>query len=227
MLQPLCDNETLLEALQAQLPEAKDLWLAKGRSLALMSRWEEADAAYSRFDEPLAADDETWFELACVKLLAGNDAGYRKLLETLRERAGEQPEPFAAFILARIHGIAPQQKEIADQAVLWGEEAVAQQPTPWFVHALTLARIRAGQSEKAIKTLTQQLKDKTWSPFQNKIALALAYRNAGEDQLAQEWLSASRQWQAQIRNTAVKGRVNVPVIAWLPFHVLLQEAERK
>ena len=227
MLQELCRNEKLFEALRKRLPEAKDLWLGRARSLALMSRWKEADAAYTQFDLQLAPRDETWLELACAKLLVGDEEGYRELLQQFRLSTGESPEPFAAFVLARTHAMTPQNAETAERAVQWGEFALENEQPAWFVHALALAQIRAGKTDEAIQTLRQQLDTGTWSPFQNQIALALAYRHAGDKQRAQEWIAEACQWQIEKKKTAVDGTVAVQVIDWLPFHVMLREAERE
>ena len=160
------------------------------------------------------------------KLLAGDDVGYRALLRKFRAQAGESPEPFAAFILARMHGIAPQERAIAEKAVKWGEFAVANEQSAWFVHALALAQIRAGKPDEAIPTL-DRLASEMWSPAQNQVALAVAYRQAGDNKQTQEWIVQARQWQAEKRKAAVDGTVDVQVIDWLPFHVMLQEAERE
>ncbi len=126
-----------------------------------------------------------------------------------------------------MHGIAPQEKEIAAKSVKWGKLAAANEQPAWFVHTLALAQVRAGESDEAIQTLRQQVTTATWSPFLNQIALAVAYRLAGEKKQSQIWIKLARQWQADQRNAAVEGTVNVQVIDWLPFHVLLREAERQ
>ncbi len=62
LLQQICGNEAMFEALRKRLPDANELWLAQGRRLALMSRWKEANAAYAKYDHQPDRDDEIWLE---------------------------------------------------------------------------------------------------------------------------------------------------------------------
>lgn len=152
----------------------------------------------------------------------------RRHQNPLRHRASESPEADAAFLLARIHGMARQDVGLANKAVEWGERGLSDEQRPWLVHALALAQFRAGKTDEAIQTLKQQVETAAWSgQFQNQIALALAYRLSGDEQQAEAWIEKARQWQAEQQKAVVDGTFSVQIVDWLPFHVMLQEAERE
>ncbi len=225
LLLDLCRHEALFDALVRRLPGESDLWLGRARSLALESRWGESAAAYARYGEDLPDNSETWLELACSRLLVGDLAGYRETLARLREQAGETPGGFSAFVLARTTCMVPQDQDLAEQAVHWGNHSLIDNQDHWMVHALGLALFRAKDYDAARKRLQESLAG-SWQPAQNQLALALASYHAGDKQLARQWLDKARQRIDKKKALAAGGPVNAQVIDWLPINVLLMEAEK-
>src|SRR5262249_33658809 len=136
-------------------PDDSQLRIAIGRQHAQLSQWAEAAGHYARASASRPIHDDT-FEEGCLLLLAGNDAGYRAFCKRLVSGAGGRKDPFAAFVLARTCGLAAGAVDDPRQAVRWGEQAVAGGPKiAWFLHALALARYRAGQFEKAVQRLDE------------------------------------------------------------------------
>ena len=98
-------------------------------------------------------DLEVGFEVACCHLIVDDLEGYHQVANRFRELAGEMPNPFNAFVLARTAGLAAQTPELAKQAVGWGQHGLTNGPRPWEAHALDLAIYRAGDHVAAIARL--------------------------------------------------------------------------
>ncbi len=224
LLRELGRHDALFDALVQCLPEDSGLWLGRARNLALESRWPESAAAFARYEETPPDNSEIWLEVACARLLAGDRAGYRETLARLRDRAGEAPGGFAAFVLARTISMVPQDRDLAQQAVGWGEQSLIDSRDHWKVHALGLALLRAGDYDAARSRLRDSLAG-DWQPAQNHLALALADYHAGDKQQARQWLDEARQSIDKKKALAAAGPVDEQVLDWLATNVLLIEAE--
>ncbi len=44
---------------------------------------------------------EEWFEHACLRLIVGDNHGYRSFVREMRRSAGQTSDPFVAYVLAR------------------------------------------------------------------------------------------------------------------------------
>jgi tetratricopeptide (TPR) repeat protein len=227
-LQNLAGNEELFEALRRQLPGDSDLWLARGRSLALRSEWDAAAEAFSQYSETPAADSEVWFEIACINLIDDDVPGYQKWLARLTEQAGENPKAFSAFVLARTCGLAEQKDDdLAQKAVAWGEFAVSQEPKDWFIHGLGLSHLRAGNLVQAEKLFHQSMDRNGWGKPQNELGLALVAQAQRNQDQAEKYISSVRRWIDEQQEEAQAGPVDVQSIDWIAVHALLREAEAK
>jgi WD40 repeat protein len=229
MLMQLVESERLFDALRQRLPQAHDLWLARGRCLAIRNRWQAAAAAFTRYLElasPAEIDFEVGFEAACCHLIVDDLEGYHQVANRFRELAGEKPHPFNAFVLARTAGLAAQTPELAKQAVGWGQHGLSNDRRPWVAHALGLALYRAGDHDAAIARLTESL-DTDWYDVANQLALALVYHDSGQHEQARQLLLEAHQWRDKQLQRASDGVVQEQVIDWLAVHALLHEAENK
>ncbi len=110
-------------------PNDGDLRLERGALFAKVQRWKEAAADYDR----AAADrhfDDDWRTDACLRILSGDDDGYRKLCAQLAERYGTTQDSQDAFWAGYIVSLAPDAGVDAALAVRWEERAVAAAPAP-------------------------------------------------------------------------------------------------
>ncbi len=92
--------------------------------MAKLRRWKEAAADYDR----AAADrhfDDDWRSDACLRILSGDDDGYRKLCAGLAERYGATRDSQDAFWAGYIVSLAPDAGVDAALPVRWEERAVA------------------------------------------------------------------------------------------------------
>src|SRR5262249_27521742 len=126
-------NEELFDRLTALRPEVDSLWFARGRWFATAKKWDEAAAAFARVIEkvPLPIRDRPYdeaFEHPCLRLLADDPAGYREYCRTLAERAGDSPDPYLAFMVARACACGPKPPVESTRAVAWARLAVKTWP---------------------------------------------------------------------------------------------------
>src|SRR5262249_23504869 len=120
---------------------------------SVLGQWDKAaddlTLTLKRFAPPGSAppDDDIWLQLACLRLLQGDDPGYGQLCRQLLERSGRAEQGLtgqSAFVASRTCALRPEGGAPPAQAVLWAEQAVASDPKcPWFLHTLALAHYRA------------------------------------------------------------------------------------
>jgi Tfp pilus assembly protein PilF len=140
---------------------------------------------------------------------------------------GETRDPFTAFVLARICGLAPGAAADPERAVGWGKQAVASGPKiAWYLHALALAHLRAGQHRRAIKQFEASLQE-DWQGAQvlNELGLALAYQKRGDTKKARDWLDKAVRSLNRLKPSSAKKPVTIPATDWLEAEVLRREAE--
>jgi tetratricopeptide (TPR) repeat protein len=207
-------------------PRDTQLRVALGRRYAQLSQWAEAAPHYAAVIESRPAQDDT-FEHACLRLLVDDRAGYQRFCKKLAARAGETRDPFTAFVLARICGLASGAAADPERAVDWGKQAVASSPrTAWYLHALALAHLRAGQYRQAIKQFEASLQE-NWEGVHvlNELGLALAYQKLGETKKARDWLDKAVRSLKRLKPKSAKTPVTLPATDWLEAEVLRREAE--
>ena len=207
-------------------PKDGMLWIGRGRYLGRRGRWKEAAEAYARViaTRPLERNEE-WYEYACLLLLAGDTAGYRRFCQEQIARAGTVKDPFLAYVLARTCGQAPGAADPA-QVVRWGEQAVRSERNAWFLHTLGLALYRAGQYEQAIKLLEESDRA-NWGQrtLLNWLALALAHHRLGHAAAARRWLDKATAELKRVRDAKPNELADFPITDWLEAEVLRREAE--
>jgi WD40 repeat protein/serine/threonine protein kinase/Flp pilus assembly protein TadD len=220
----LLPRQKVFERLLELRPGEGLLWVTRARDRARRSQWAQAAADYARGIES-RPPSEDWFECACVRLILGDTAGYRRLCKRLVERAGPEPEPAVAFVLARTCALAPDAGVEPAQAVRWGERAAAGQPdTAYVLHALGLAYYRAGKYEQAVARLTESDSSRWDATYLNWLALALAHHRLGHEAEARRWFGKAA--ERLDRERMAPGLPVAPLaIDWLEAQVLRRQAE--
>jgi serine/threonine protein kinase/WD40 repeat protein/Flp pilus assembly protein TadD len=168
------------------------LWSGRARYHVERGEWKEAADDFARAVE-LTDPNERSYELAAVLLVAGDEAGYRKAVARLVERAGGSDDPFLAYVLARACAVSPKSGIDPARAIAWGERAVAGQSNGWYLHALGLALYRKGDHEAALARLNESVKT-DWVPVLNWLALALVHHRLGHADEARKYLDRATEF---------------------------------
>jgi WD40 repeat protein/serine/threonine protein kinase/tetratricopeptide (TPR) repeat protein len=214
-----------LDRLLELRPRDSQLWVARARYRARLSQWEGAVADYQRADPDRPVQEE-FQEHACALLVAGDHAGFRQLCKKLVERAGSNPDPFTAFVLARTCSASPEGIAEPQRAVRWGEQAVGSVAVPpaWYMHALGMACFRAGELEQAGYWLGRSHRS-GWQRALDAIALAMIHHRLGRSALARSYLNEALAWSDKQRTASRDQPVPGYANDWLEFHALRLEAE--
>jgi serine/threonine protein kinase len=225
------------------------IWLARGRLFANQRKWDQAAADYTRTmqlqeaasaDEAVAADlevlrtrAEVMHELASLRLLTADRAGYLELC-TIVVRSHEKTDDavtlnLACRTLAQSPGGA---SESQSKAIRFGELAVAKFPDfAWNRFALALACCRAGRDADAIKGLEESLRmHPAWvGRGQNHALLAIACAHLNRNTEARDWLGRAQTLVKETDATYSKyvfGYASTEYLGdWLSLQVLLREAD--
>jgi serine/threonine protein kinase/tetratricopeptide (TPR) repeat protein len=215
-------------------PQARS---ARAYAYAVLGRWREAADDMTPTDLASAPLNDVWYQVACVRVLQGDDAGYRELCRQLLERIGQSKPGFTgyqAFLASRTCMLCPETAADPAQGVSWAEQAVAShRNVPWYLHALALAHYRAGHWEQAAAYTKDSLKaDPHWGGISlNWLVLALTEQRLSHADQAQQWREMASSWREKAVQGSANARLIVPpelsVNDWLEFEVLWREAEMK
>jgi Flp pilus assembly protein TadD len=146
------------------------------------------------------------------------------------EADGRSDDPGGRYLLALTAALATDSGIAPARLVGWAEQAVAAAAKPWNLHALGLARLRAGQAEQAVQPLgeSETVGNKygeVWGVV-NWLALALAHHALGRDDEARRWLGrATEALDATSPAHLVDDRSRIAMHDWLEAQVLRREAE--
>jgi WD40 repeat protein/tetratricopeptide (TPR) repeat protein len=223
----LTANEAVFARVLALKPDEPMLWCVQGRGHARHGRWDCAASEYARGIEP-GAMSEFAFEYACLLLLTGDRANYRRFVARMAEVHGRSDDPGHRSLLALTAALAPESGAAPGRLVDWAERAVAAEAKPWNLHALGLAYLRAGQVERAVRPLEESDNERQWEPVWvvNRLALALAHHALGHPNEARRWLGeATEALDAASPGRLVDGRTQIGMHDWLEAQVLRREAE--
>jgi serine/threonine protein kinase/tetratricopeptide (TPR) repeat protein len=205
-------------------PGAQRLWIGRARVHALRGEWSDAVACYARVikTRPLM---EEWFENAAVLLLDGKEDEYRKTRAEMIRRAGNNPAPFVAFVLARTGALRPNSPAEGAQLLGWAKTAVAASPrTGWFLHALGCANYRAGNLQQAIEHLNDSTQLK-WTKALNDLFLALAHHHLGNALEARHLLESATTYLDRVRPVILGEAADEREPDWLEANVIRREVE--
>src|SRR5262249_25299571 len=65
-----------------------DLWCVRGRYYALRGRWDRAAADFARGMLSAPPGGEEWYEHACLRLIVGDDEGFRAVVREIQRHEG-------------------------------------------------------------------------------------------------------------------------------------------
>jgi tetratricopeptide (TPR) repeat protein len=215
-------------------PRATWASMRRGECYSALAQWDKAAADYAHVLGP-ETPDETCFQLACTRLLAGDTKGYQQLCQQVRERVGAARQPLSPYVASRIGMLSPQGGIEPAQLLRWGEQAVADQPKcEWFLHTLGTAHYRAGEFDQAIRRCRESLQvAPNWGGnMLNWLVLALAHQRLGHADEARQWFNKAIQWR---KERALQGKDNGEFLSppghhpsdWLEFNVLLRETQAR
>jgi serine/threonine-protein kinase len=213
-------------------PKDAQLWLARGRSLARRSQWPEAAAAVARSVE-LEPPEEggTWFEHACLRLLAGDTAGYRRACADLVERSHRRDSTLRSSVVARTCTLGPgavADLKAVEQAAQ--PELAAKRAPLWAPTEQAALHYRAGRYEQAAPLLREAvLKHPKWEGnVLNWLWLAMAQHRLGQTDDARRSLDKAERWFVEHGKEMPGGAGAAEALTlhdWLEAHVLRREAD--
>ena len=175
-----------------------------------------------------------------MRILSGDDDGYRKLCAGLAERYGTTRDSQDAFWAGYIVSLAPGAGVDAALPVRWEERAVAATAPGGApgaerqLHALGLAHYRAGQFEEAARRYRESMKvaSPAMPPAEplNWLGLALAYHRLKQPDEARRCLDKATAWMKQANADRPEEEVESPPLTmtfsdWLEYQILRREAE--
>ncbi len=214
------------EKLMALRPNDTHLVVCRAREHFRFGRLKEAAAEYQKVirQRPISED---WLEACEICLLTNHQAGYRQLCHALIEKAGDNPTPFGAFVLARTCGLSTSNGVEPARLVAWANQALESGEPAYFLHAAGLANYRAGDLKTAINHL-EQSNNAGWSDDakgQNWFVLAMAHARSGRPDEARRCLEEGRK---RLKLAAPPG-ADKPIPGycgdWGALQILLAEAE--
>jgi len=208
-------------------PDDGQLWCVRGRYHAQRSHWEQAAADFARGVGSAPPESEVCFEHACLRLIVGDNEGYRAAVREILRRASRPDDPFVAFVLARTASMTAEPVVEPAQAVRWAEQAVASNRHAWYLHVLGLAHYRDGQLDRAIQRLEESNAGDWGEPgdkHQNQLVLAMAHHRLGHAEPARALLDEVERWLKGVE-TAKTQLAFRNTTDWLPLQLLRREAE--
>jgi tetratricopeptide (TPR) repeat protein len=209
-------------------PNDEHLWTGRGRYHALRSEWDQAAADFARGITSAPPTSQEWFEHACLRLIVGDEEGYRAFVREMRRREGQTNDPLVAYVLARSCVLTADPVVEPEQIIRWAEQAVRHGGQPWHLHVLGAAYYRAWRLDEAIKCLEKS--NTRYSgiddyKLQNRLVLAMAHQRLGHSQQARALLDrVHRSWE-RVQASRTDGAVSLFSVDWLALQLLRREAE--
>jgi serine/threonine protein kinase/tetratricopeptide (TPR) repeat protein len=233
--QAVADYTTLI----AQHPNLKspsigEVRLHRAYAYSILCQWGNAAADLAPQGIETAPLDDTWVQLACLRVLQGDVSGYQQLrrrwLQRL-EQSGKSVSGEDAMRSCRIWLLQPGGDTDLAQAKHWAEVAIKSEPKGGYVHVQALLHYRAGQFDSAIARCHDSLNSGPSSrgaPL-NWLLLGLARQRLGRADEARPWFARAAQWREGTLTGVYPAGVAYPPEAslsdWLEFQVLYREAE--
>jgi serine/threonine protein kinase/Flp pilus assembly protein TadD len=227
-------------AIELRCRDIEQLSLTRGWAYAHLRQWDKAAAEFSKLVTmpPTPGSARAAFNVACLRLLNGDKAGYRRICTQLiwthlLERAQPGREAFPPDVAALASRTCMLHRDTGTeprQAVRWAEAAVARQPR-WahYLHILALAQYRAGQFDAAARSCRRSLEvSPGWGGRAvNWLLLGMAETRRGQLDEGKRWLDKAAQWRAAVLagKRAEASPPDMPLPDWLEFQVLYPEAE--
>jgi tetratricopeptide (TPR) repeat protein len=229
-------------------PDDWCIWLARGRLFSNKRDWEKACADYDRtlpsLGTSLAGAESgpganmvrtragTLQELAALRLLTGDDAGYRSLCDALLPGYAKIEDPVSASLASRTLSLSPiPSSEASVASIALADLAVTRSPVAWNHFSRGLAYCRAGRFEETITQLEESLRvHPAWiGRGQDYALLAIACEKLQRHEQAQDWLRKAHtltdETDARYSKT-LYGYASTEYLGdWLTLQVLMREAD--
>ena len=212
----------------ARSPESEPYRRDRGHVYQRLGRWKEAAADYVWVAEHRPDDvDARPMERAASLLLSDDHAAYRAVCARVVRKFSSTKDPKTEFLAARLCALEAGAVTDPAQPLQWAQRAVAADRAAWYLHALGLAQLRAGQPEQAIKSFKDSIASKgDWSHVVNWLGLAIACRQAGKADEARDWWRKSQEWIAKATKELPRDQLtpNIHPNEWLECQLLSREA---
>ncbi len=199
------------------------LHLCRGRVAAVKREWLVAAKAYTQaLDGGFVNNADLWFELAAVRVLAGDEPGYRQACASMLERC--ESAGLRRFLVARACTLAKvSDQELRQAAILGMPELDRYADHYWSLTQRAALLCREGKHREAIPLLEKSVEASakpehgivTW------VWLSRAHLSLGEYDTAKIWLGKAADWLDQ---SDVKPE-NIHLHNWLEAQILRREIE--
>jgi tetratricopeptide (TPR) repeat protein len=193
---------------------------------------EEQKVMAERIARPRGIGAVNLYYLALVRLLAGDEKGYRETCDRIVREADSIDAPLSAEHLSRALSVRSAATIDTATATRLAEKAVAADPkVVWYVYALVAAQYRAGRHDEAIRTLEQSLDvDSAWlGRCQTYAVLAMACQKLDRHDEAREWMAKAKAALVELEQTIGQEKFGLAnsnhMGDWLAIQILLPEAE--
>ena len=245
----MVEQPEIFSRLVERRPRDHRLSYARGRSNATRREWAKAIPHFEKTLELNQSDllriqapanegrqlgqAVDTIELGALRLLMGDQAGYRELCAALVKDPLESSNPMTASGMARTCVLTPDAVGDWSFPLQLANNAVRKQPrVAWYLYSLGIAQHRAGQHENAIQTLNKSLEvHSAWiGRGQSYAVLAMVCSELGRADEARNWLSKAQASQKDMDATIARNRFGYAgsdyLGDWLMLNVLLREAEK-
>jgi serine/threonine protein kinase/Flp pilus assembly protein TadD len=215
-----------------------EAWMRRAELYAILGLWDLALRDYAQsFDLRTPDQVGPWLQYAVLYLQQGDEAGYRRVCQRMRERFGQANDPFTWSWLIRACSLVPDTVPGHDRPAYLPSLANAPPGVAWLAqYVLGLAYFRAGRYPEAVWNLRESLA-KTNYPARamNYPVLAMALHRSGELGAARQELENSRKALDHWTQVALDSRDQLGPgswfggkhwVDWLEFLVYHREARR-
>ncbi len=190
----LANDPELFRRVAESRPNDYSLWIGRGMRHAIHQQWSEAARDYARGFEMCSHDDRTILDYACVLLLSGDTSGYQKLCDDIEARADTADDVKFVCDVARSCAVGPAEGIRPEKLMAWAQRRLDIDRKPQTLHAMGLAKYRAGQFEEAIEFLMES-NDGGWTDLeksQNWLVIAMGQFRLGREKEAVDSLNQGK-----------------------------------
>ena len=231
----------VFERVSQRRPDQYALWMARGQMFANRREWSQAADDHATSLAMLEKNGHegsgpamfVTYSLAALRLLAGDEAGYSRLCNSVVRSADRIDDPHLAHAISRTCSLSDVAGIDRAIALRLAQQSVSAHPeTAWYLYGLGAAHYRAGQYEQAIDRLEESLlAQPLWlGRSQNYVILAMACQRLRRHEEARDWLAKSKTSFEELEQAVGSERYGFagsPYLSdWLAIQVLLPEAEK-
>ncbi len=217
-------------------PNEGALWVGRAQHRALCGEWHEAISDYTRpikeSSTPPQLADDTNAEYAGCLILDGKEADYKQFREQLKARLAQQPnDDTAAYVVSRVFAMQSVDTAEAPLVVKWAKQASRQKPVvpEYIIHNLGVAQFRAGQVERAIKSLQTVSEGYGGGRATDLFLLAVIHDRLGHKDEAVGYRNQAEQLMKAVGPDPKKGsdcEAQIPCPDWVELNVISREVEK-